>query len=129
MDDRRPDDEGWRLEIPELPELKDRARAFRQALREVTVAPEPAPTPRALSPGDVLNLESRYRFLESLGRPSLDEHPGMPGRRDLVFEEQWLLAGREEEHGQEVRLLAYAARAREIAARSTAYSRRKAPDA
>lgn len=86
------------IAIPDIPELKDRVRVFRQALREVTVDPEPAAAPAALSSDDVLSLECRHRFLQSLGRPDLDEHPGMPGRRDLVFEEQWLLAGREEDH-------------------------------
>ena len=91
------------IAIPDLPELADRARAFRQALREITIDPVPPPHLVAASPRDLLVLQSSFRFTDELLRPSLDEPPGLPGRRDLVFEEQWLLAGREDEHERAAR--------------------------
>ena len=86
--------EPGRLSIPALTDLKDRARAFREALHELTVSAEAAAHPGP----SVLHLESQWSFQDELLRASLDEHPGIPYQRDLVFEEQWLLAGREEEH-------------------------------
>ncbi len=90
------------ISIPDLPDLKDRVHAFRQALRDITLEPasptHSAPDSAQHLAGDALNLESSFRFTERLERAELDEHPGMPGRRDLVFEEQWLLRGREDDH-------------------------------
>jgi hypothetical protein len=91
------------IAIADLPDLKERARAFRQALRDITVDPHVPPRLIAASPTDLLVLESRYRFTEHARELSLDEHPGLPGRRDLVFEEQWLLAGREDDHERAAR--------------------------
>lgn len=91
------------IAIPDLPELADRARAFRRALGEITVDPVPPPSLTTASARDVLNLQSSFRFTDALLAPSLDEPPGLPGRRDLVFEEQWLLAGREDDHQRAAR--------------------------
>lgn len=75
-------------------DLRERIRAFRETLRDMA-GPSTETVSAGYADGSELFLESR-----STGRsaPDLDELTDLPvpGMRDLVFEERWLLAGREE---------------------------------
>lgn len=88
-----------RLSIPALPDLTERVRAFREALDELTRDADVS----ASGPAASMRMESRWRFSDELLRASLDEPPGIPHLRDLAFEEQWLLVGREDAHERAAR--------------------------